>query len=106
MTGATLGGTQLRAIQYDALGRVGAEVATVAGDYRIFAAGYDAAGRRTRIDYGSGLYVDYDYNLIGEVTAIRENGATSGAGVLATYGYDDRGRRTERDPGQRHRDQL
>lgn len=30
--------------------------------------------------------------VTGEVSAIRENGATSGIGVLATYGYDDLGR--------------
>jgi len=35
-----------------------------------------------------------DYLVTGEVTKIRENGATSGAGVLATYSYDDFGRRT------------
>ena len=101
-----LGGTQIRAFQYDALGRVGAEVATVGGDYQLFAAGYDAAGRRTRIDYGNGLYVDYDYNLIGEVTAIRENGATSGAGVLATYTMTIAADGLQREPGQRHIDQL
>ncbi len=56
---------------------------------------YDAAGRRTRTTYpGSGLYVEYDYLVTGEVTKIRENGATSGIGVLGTYAYDDRGRRT------------
>jgi RHS repeat-associated protein len=32
--------------------------------------------------------------LSGAVTAIRENGAASGIGVLATYGYDNYGRRT------------
>ncbi len=56
---------------------------------------YDAAGRRTRTTYpGSGLYVEYDYLVTGEVTKIRENGATSGIGVLGSYAYDDRGRRT------------
>jgi RHS repeat-associated protein len=39
-------------------------------------------------------YVDYDYLVTGEVSAIREKGATSGIGVLASYGYDDLGRRT------------
>ena len=36
----------------------------------------------------------YDYLVTGEQTAIRENGATSGVGVLATFAYDDLGRRT------------
>lgn len=54
---------------------------------------YDAAGRRTRMTWWDGLYVTYDYLLTGEMTAIRENGATSGVGVLATMAYDDLGRR-------------
>ncbi len=49
---------------------------------------------RPRITWSDGFHADYDYNVTGEVTAIRENGATSGAGVLATYAYDDLGRRT------------
>ena len=61
---------------------------------------YDAAGRRSRLTYpGSGLYIDYDYTLADQLVAIRENGATSGAGVLATYTYDDLGRRTQLDRG-------
>ncbi|MEM8773161.1 MAG: hypothetical protein AAGD92_16070 [Pseudomonadota bacterium] len=36
-----------------------------------------------------------DYDVIGQVTKARENGATSGVGVLATYEYDDQGRRTK-----------
>lgn len=55
---------------------------------------YDAAGRRTRVTWPDAFYVAYDYDLAGAATAIRENGATSGAGVLATYAYDDLGRRT------------
>jgi YD repeat-containing protein len=38
--------------------------------------------------------VDQDHLVTGEVSAIRENGATSGVGVLASYAYDDLGRRT------------
>jgi RHS repeat-associated protein len=76
---------------YDALGRQLTE-SSWAGTAT---SQYDAAGRRTRLIYpGSGLYVDHDYLLTGEMTAIRENGATSGVGVLATYGYDNLGRRT------------
>ena len=37
--------------------------------------------------------------MTGAVTRIRENGATSGVGVLATYAYDDLGRRTSRTRG-------
>ncbi len=38
--------------------------------------------------------MNYDYLVTGETSAIRENGATSGVGVLASYGYDDFGSRT------------
>jgi RHS repeat-associated protein len=76
---------------YDALGRN----LTQSSPQGTVSAAYDLAGRRTRLTYpGSGLYVDYDYLVTGEMTKIRENGATSGIGVLATYAYDDLGRRT------------
>ena len=56
---------------------------------------YDLAGRRTRLVYpGSGYAVNYDYDNTGAVTAVRENGASSGAGVLAGFTYDNYGRRT------------
>lgn len=54
----------------------------------------DAAGRRTRITHADGFFVDYDYDIVGNVTTIRENGATSGVGVLASYAFDTLGRRT------------
>ncbi len=56
---------------------------------------YDLAGRRTRLTWPDSFYVTYDYLVTGDMTAIRENGATSGAGVLATYAYDNAGRRTQ-----------
>lgn len=55
---------------------------------------YDAANRRTRMEWPDGFYVNYDWDLTNAVTAVRENGATSGVGLLATYGYDNLGRRT------------
>src|SRR3546814_4554397 len=55
---------------------------------------YDAAGRRTELQWPDAFYVNYDHLVTGEVTKVRENGATSGVGVLATYAYDDLGRRT------------
>jgi len=82
---------QTLSFTYDALGRNLTQV----GPHGTASYAYDLAGRRTQMTYpGSGLYVDYDYLVTGEVAAIRENGATSGAGVLATYAYDDRARRT------------
>lgn len=55
---------------------------------------YDLAGRRTRTTWSDGFYADYDYLVTGEVSAIRENGATSGIGVLGSYAYDGLGRMT------------
>nr|WP_294812730.1 RHS repeat-associated core domain-containing protein [uncultured Sphingomonas sp.] len=74
---------------YDALGRK----TTESNYYYSIGSTYDLAGRRTRMTWNDGFYVDYDYNVTGDVTAIRENGATSGAGVLAIYLYDNLGRR-------------
>lgn len=36
----------------------------------------------------------YTYDAAGNLTEVRENGATSGAGLLGVYGYDSLGRRT------------
>jgi RHS repeat-associated protein len=55
---------------------------------------WDVAGNRTRLTHPDGFYVDQDYLVTGELQHIRENGASSGVGVLATYAYDDLGRRT------------
>src|SRR3546814_12428704 len=50
---------------------------------------------RTSMVYpGSALTVNTDYDVAGNVTKIRENGATSGVGVLAAYAFDNLGRRT------------
>jgi len=55
---------------------------------------YDLAGHRTRLTWPGGtFYVTYDYLVTGEMAAVRENGAASGVGVLATFGYDALGRR-------------
>ena len=43
---------------------------------------YDAAGRRYRLTWPDNFYVDYDYHVTGEMTAIREYGVTSGVGVF------------------------
>jgi RHS repeat-associated protein len=90
LTSASQTGNSLT-YSYDALSRNLTQV----GPQGTVASQWDLAGRRTRLTYpGSGLFVDYDYLVTGETTKIRENGATSGIGVLATFGYDDLGRRT------------
>ncbi len=74
---------------YDALGRNVSETSAFGAK----AMQYDLAGRMTRLSWPDGLDIDYDYLLTGEVSRIREEGATSGAGLLASYYYDDLGRR-------------
>jgi YD repeat-containing protein len=57
---------------------------------------YDIAGRRTSMTYPGtpALTINYDYDTAGRLLQIRENGATTGAGILAAYAYDNLGRRT------------
>lgn len=76
---------------YDALGRVASEGDNYTAPLTYQ---YDLAGRRTRLTFVDGNYVAYVYDVAGGITEIRENGATSGAGLLAVYAYDDLGRRT------------
>lgn len=84
------GNGQAVARTFDAFGRVTGET-TPQGTVGYQ---YDAASRRTRITWPDSFYVDYDYDVTGSMTAIRENGATSGIGVLATYSYNNLGLRT------------
>jgi RHS repeat-associated protein len=88
-TGASQTGHSL-SFTYDALGRRLSET----GPLGTVSSAYDLAGRRTLLTHPDGYYLNYDYLVTGEMAAIRENGATSGAGVVATFGYDDLGRRT------------
>ncbi len=55
---------------------------------------YDSAGRRIKTRWPDNFYVTQDFYTTGEVWHIRENGAGSGSGVLASYGMDSRGNRT------------
>jgi RHS repeat-associated protein len=81
---------QTLAYTYDGLGRPTSETQP----FGSAAFQYDLAGRTTRLTWSDGLYASYDYDNLGNVTAIRENGATSGPGVLATYSYDNLARRS------------
>jgi RHS repeat-associated protein len=76
---------------YDALGRMVSEGDTYTGPLTYQ---YDLAGRRTRLTFVDGNHIAYVYDVTGGMTEVRENGATSGAGLLAVYAYDDLGRRT------------
>ncbi|MEN2793435.1 RHS repeat-associated core domain-containing protein [Sphingomonas oligophenolica] len=75
---------------YDALGRT----TTQTTPFGTLTAGYDLVGRRISTAWPDAFYVTYDRLVTGEVTAVRENGAASGPGLLATYSYDSLGRRT------------
>jgi RHS repeat-associated protein len=93
MTGASQSGPSsdnALSFTYDALGRKLTQV----GPQGTVTSIWDIGGRRTRITHPDGFYVEQDYLVTGELAHIRENGASSGAGVLATYAYDDLGRRT------------
>ncbi len=89
-SGVTQGSHSLTFVQ-DALGRLTSQT----GPLGTTGYTYDAAGRRLTMSYPGGvLTINYDYDTAGNVTKIRENGATSGVGVLASYAYDAIGRRT------------
>ena len=65
---------------YDALGRLVEEKAP--GPYGSLYWGYDLAGRETSIGWPGGFRIDYDRLVTGEITRVRENGASTGVGVL------------------------
>ena len=112
---ATTGNADDVFVAFDDAGRpLSFRFASTAGSGVVY--GYDSAGRRTsETSYGKALsyeldkngnrtkltwpetgavfYVNYDYDPLNRVTKIRENAATSGAGVLDTLAYDDLGRR-------------
>ncbi|MBA3810569.1 MAG: RHS repeat-associated core domain-containing protein [Caulobacteraceae bacterium] len=88
LVSSSQGGETLNYV-HDALGRVTSE----AGAYGTFGYKYDLAGNLIKLTWPDGFYVDYLHDWTGEVTAIEEKGATSGVGLLATYGYNDLGQR-------------
>lgn len=75
---------------YDAAKRLATEVSFG----RTLTFDYDLTNNRTKLTWPDTNNVVYDYDPMNRVTAVRENGATSGIGVLATYTYDPLSRRT------------
>jgi RHS repeat-associated protein len=49
---------------------------------------YDADGNRTRVTWPDGTYVQYTFDGLNRMDQVRENGATTGAGLLADYSYN------------------
>lgn len=86
----SVGGGQTLTNVWDPLSRLTSE----SGPLGAMSYQYDAAGRQTRITWPDAFFAQYDYDVSGAVTAIRENGAGSGAGVLATYAYNNLGQPT------------
>jgi RHS repeat-associated protein len=66
---------------------------TVTSYGRTLTYGYDAVGNRTKLTYPDSNFIAYDYDALNRMWKIRENGATSGAGVLATITWDPLSRR-------------
>jgi RHS repeat-associated protein len=71
---------------WDNAGRLSGAVA----DGRALSYQYDAGSNRKRLTWPDGFYVTADYDSRNHVVQISENGNAS----LASYGYDDLGRRT------------
>lgn len=72
---------------YDALGRQTREK----GPLGAVASAFDLAGNRTRLAWPDGFAIDYEYDAVGAVKAVRE--PATGL-VLASFAYDNLGRRT------------
>jgi RHS repeat-associated protein len=75
---------------YDTAGRLISE--TSFG--RALAFQHDVGSNRTRITWPDSNYVEYTYDNLSRMDQVRENGATSGAGLLADYAYDPLSRRS------------
>ena len=80
---------------FDTAKRVTSESNNLSGTARAMTYQYDLSGNRTVVTWATdGNYLNYDFDGLNRVSAIRENGATSGAGVLASYSYDNLSHRT------------
>jgi RHS repeat-associated protein len=74
---------------YDALDRLKSE----AGPIGTVSYEYDS-DRRIRMTWPDGVYLAYDYFDDGALKAIKRNGGSSGADLVAQFSYDDLGRRS------------
>jgi len=56
--------------------------------------GYDPSNNRNKITWPDTNFIIYQFDGLNRAFQVGENGATSGAGLLATYGYDPLSHRT------------
>jgi RHS repeat-associated protein len=77
-------------LDYDTAGRMHSE--STFGRTMTYA--YDPASNRARVTWPDAFYAQYTYDALGRMKTVGQNGATSGVGLLATFTYDDLGRRT------------
>ena len=73
---------------YDTAKRITVETNTLGSSPLAMSYQYDKASNRTVVTWPDGNYMDYDFDGLNRVFDIRENGATSGVGLLVDYGYD------------------
>jgi len=87
LTNAVDANTHTANYVYDALGEVTSQSDSIGARTMT----YDAAGRRTRLTWSAdSRYVTYEYDGGSNLKTIKESGTTA----LATFGYDDIGRRS------------
>lgn len=60
---------------------------------------YDLASNRTKVAWGDSVEIAYQYDPAGRLTFVREAGASSGLGVLASYSYGPLNQRVRLDRG-------
>jgi RHS repeat-associated protein len=71
---------------YDAVGRA----TTTTSFGRAVTRDFQLANNRLHLTYPDGFYVDYNFNVAGQIASIVDSTSTT----LASYAYDDMGRRT------------
>lgn len=79
---------------FDGFGRLTSTTSISPTDTRQLSFRYDPEGNRTQITWPDSNYVQYTYDGLNRIDQVRENGATSGPGLLADYSYDALGRRS------------
>ncbi len=84
-------GSRTMVNEYDALSRLKSSMTNA----QKVSYEYDNAGRRTKMTWPDNFYVNYDYDDAGMLKAIRQNGLTTGADVLAKFEYNGLGQRTK-----------